>query len=334
MFYRWLDRWDERRASRGDEYKKVTSFGIGAEFAFPGANQPRDVTGFCELAGQIARDASYFEAPSQKPDSFERKGEWLTFQSDISTEIDNNNVVWSRISECGSKDRALVVFHHWNATRRNSQLAKFFSRSGITVVEIAMPYHLERRRAGSHYADYMLSGNLGRTAQSVRQAVLDGRKLVRWLKREGYKDISVLGMSLGSWIAGLVAAHDTAVSKASLLLTAGSLAEMVWTGRATRSIRETFEAHLNLNDLRKAWAPLSLECYTHELSRPGLDLQIVLAKRDSVVLPELSERLIYKLRQSGAEPEICAINCGHYSLSLPPYIVVVGLELKRFLTKP
>ncbi|TIQ73252.1 MAG: dienelactone hydrolase-related enzyme, partial [Mesorhizobium sp.] len=159
---------------------------------------------------------------------------------------------------------------------------------GITVVEIAMPYHFERSRPGSVHADYMLSPNLGRTIQSVRQAVWDGRKLIRWLKSEGYREISVLGMSLGSWVAAIVAAHDLAVSKASLFLTAGSLADMVWTGRATRSIRDSLEPEIELTDLRRAWGPLNLENCAHSLARPDLDLHVVLAKRDKVVLPELS----------------------------------------------
>ncbi|TIP22182.1 MAG: dienelactone hydrolase-related enzyme, partial [Mesorhizobium sp.] len=120
-------------------------------------------------------------------------------------------------------------------------------------------------------------------------------KLIRWLKSEGYREISVLGMSLGSWVAAIVAAHDLAVSKASLFLTAGSLADMVWTGRATRSIRDSLEPEIELTDLRRAWGPLNLENYAHSLARPGLDLQLVLAKRDKVVLPELSERFMQRL---------------------------------------
>ena len=57
-------------------------------------------------------------------------------------------------------------------------------------------------------------------------------KLIRWLKGEGYRKIAVLGMSLGSWIAGLIAAHDLAVSKASLFLTAGSFGENLLDGAA------------------------------------------------------------------------------------------------------
>jgi dienelactone hydrolase len=196
-----------------------------------------------------------------------------------------------------------------------------------------MPYHFERSRPGSLHADYMLSANLGRTIQSVRQAVLDGRKLIRWLKREGYRDISVLGMSLGSWVAGLIAAHDLAVSKASLFLTAGSLADMVWTGRATRAIRDSLEPEIDLVDLRRAWGPLNLENYAHRLARPDLELHVVLAKRDKVVLPELSANFIQKLRDTGAQPNILELNCGHYSLAMPPYILLAGLSLKRFLSR-
>ncbi|TJV78665.1 MAG: dienelactone hydrolase-related enzyme, partial [Mesorhizobium sp.] len=284
-------------------------------------------------ADQAVADPAFFDEPSVSDPGFERKDGWLKFPSDISTDIAENNVVWTKITDSGSFDQAMVIFHHWNASARNRQIANFFSQRGITVVEIAMPYHFERSRPGSLYADYMLSPNLGRTIQSVRQAVWDGRKLIRWLKSEGYREISVLGMSLGSWVAGLIAAHDSAVSKASLFLTAGSLADMVWTGRATRSIRDSLEPEIELTDLRRAWSPLNLENYAHSLARPDLDLQVVLAKRDKVVLPELSERFMQRLKDAGARPNILELNCGHYSLAMPPYILLAGLSLKRLLRR-
>jgi dienelactone hydrolase len=240
-------------------------------------------------------------------------------------------VVWAKITERGSLDQAMVVFHHWNASARNRKIAKYFSRRGITVVEIAMPYHFERRRPGSVYADHMLSPNLGRTIQSLRQGVWDGRKLIRWLKSQGYRQVSVLGMSLGSWVAGIIAAHDSNVSKASLFLTAGGLADMVWTGRATRSIRDSLEPEIELTDLRRAWCLLDMENYAQRFARPDLDLHVVLAERDKVVLPELSERFMQRLKNAGARPNILELNCGHYSLAMPPFIMLAGLSLKRFL---
>jgi dienelactone hydrolase len=332
VYHSWLDRWDERRAQRGEDAKKRTDFLLDADRAFPGKRKIKSIEEFCALADQAVADPAFFDEPSRGDQGFARQDGWLKFPSDISTDIEENNVVLAKITESGSFDQAMVIFHQWNASARNRQIANFFSKRGITIVEIAMPYHFERSRPGSVYADYMLSPNLGRTIQSMRQAVWDGRKLIRWLKSQGYREISVLGMSLGSWVAGLIAAHDLAVSKASLFLTAGSLADMVWTGRATRSIRDSLEPMIGLTDLRRVWGPLNMENYAHRLARADLDLHVVLAKRDKVVLPELSDRFVQRLKDAGAKPNILRLNCGHYSLAKPPYILLAGLSLKRFLS--
>ena len=77
-------------------------------------------------------------------------------------------------------------------------------------------------------------------------------------KSEGYGKISVLDMSLGSWVAGLISAHDANVAKTSLFLTAGSLADMVWEGRATRSIRQSLDGNIDRLMFQKAWALLNM----------------------------------------------------------------------------
>ncbi|MBB2719601.1 UNVERIFIED_ORG: dienelactone hydrolase [Rhizobium etli] len=332
MYHKWLDRWDEQRARRGEEAKKATAFVLDSSLAFPAEKRARTVQEFCTLADRALTDSSFYDEPSESDHDFVMREGWLRFPSDLSTEVEENNLVWAKVTESGSLDQALVIFHHWNAGRRNRQIARFFSQRGVTVLEIAMPYHFERSRPGSLYAEDMLSPNLGRTIQSVRQAVLDGRKLIRWLRGEGYGEISVLGMSLGSWVAGLIAAHEPAVTKASLFLTAGSLADMVWTGRATRAIRDSLEPAIEISDLRKAWGLLNLESYAPNLARADLALHLVIATRDKVVLPELSRRFIEKLHEAGARPSVLELNCGHYSLAMPPYILLAGWSLKRFLS--
>ncbi|HBB83787.1 MAG TPA: dienelactone hydrolase-related enzyme [Sulfitobacter sp.] len=331
MYHSWLDRWDERRAKRGDAIKTQSDFALDTELAFPSSGYLAGIEAFCKLAEKAVEDPTYFDEPSINDLVVEREGEWIRFPSGISTDVAKNNVGWAKITESGSFDQALVVFHHWNASARYHQIANFFSRRGITVVEMALPYHFERSRSGADYADYMLSPSIGRTMQSMRQAVWDGRKLIRWLKGQGYKKTSVLGMSLGSWVAGLIAANDTTVSKAALFLTAGSLADMVWTGRATQTIPSSLQPTIELSDLRRAWAPLNLVNHAHRLARDNLELHVVLAKRDKVVLPELSKGLIQGLKNAGAQPSLLELNCGHYSLSMPPYIIWAGLSVARLL---
>lgn len=331
MYHRWLDRWDERRTRRRDDVKKITDLALDAELAFPGAKSVSGIGAFCAVAERSALASDVFYALPEAYPNVDWDDGMLCFPSSLSTGCLENDVVYAKVTPAKVSDHAVIVFHHWNAASRNGPLARFFASRGITVFEMALPHHMERSRPGATYADYMLSPNLGRTIQSMRQAVVDGRQLIRIVHRAGYKKVSVLGISLGSWVAGLIAAHDTTVGKAALFLTAGDLAEMVWTGRATQHIRASLESRIGLLDLQRAWAPLNLENYVAQLSRPGLELQSVLARRDRVVLPALSERLVQRLEGAGVRSNVMRLNCGHYSLTLPPYIFATGIGAARFL---
>lgn len=333
MYHTWLDHWDERRAQRGEEAKKTTDFCIDADLVFPNATSTTTIEEFCVLTERATASPGFFKPPTSHDLEYYREGKFLKFRSDLSTDVEENNLVWARITESGSYGKATVIFPQWNARSRNRQIAKYLSKRGVAVFEISMPYHFERSRPGADYADYILSPSLGRTIQAIRQAVWDGQKLIHWLKKEGYHEVSVIGISLGSWVAGLIAAHDPRVSKAALFLTAGSLADMVWTGRATRAIREKLEPSIGKAELRRAWAPLNLENYVYSLARADLDIQFILAKRDKVVLPELSDALIEKLSSIAARANVLKLNCGHYSLAVPPYILFAGARLKRFLAQ-
>lgn len=331
MYHKFLDRFDERRAELGNAVKKIEPFELDSGLAFSIQKEDIGLKEFCKLSIEAASNSSFFDSKMDDLSEFERTPSGVKFPSSLTTDVVDNNTVHATITESGSLEKALVVFHHWNAVKKNASLAKFLSKRGITVVEISMPYHFERSRPNSGHADYILSSNVGRTLQSMKQAVIDGKKLVSWLKAEGYGEVSVLGLSLGSWVGGLVAAHDENVSKASLFLTGDSLADMVWSGVATQKIRESFGDEIDLASLRDIWSPLDLGNYAAKFSRANFDLQIISAKRDKVVLPELSKRLIDRLHDAGSNPEVLQFNCGHYSLGKPPFIISAGMNLKRFL---
>ena len=331
MFGWWLDRWDERQALRGDALKTPGLFGLDAPLAFPGMPADTCLDGFCAKSSEVLKDKDFLGEERVPCPDVDRVGDRIRFPSLVQTDVPENNLVWAKLTECRHSDHALVVFHHWNASSRPAYVARFLSRRGFTVVEVAMPYHFERSRPNSTHADYMLSPNLGRTMQSMRQAVVDGRSVVAWLQSNGIRQISVMGTSLGSWVAGLVAARDQAVSKAALVLTGGSLADMVWTGRATRSIRATLETQTTSSCISSAWRPLDLNEHLEELVRPGLEVQVILAARDTVVRPNISEAFVEKLEEAGARISVVTLNCGHYSLALPPFALQAGLRLCRFL---
>ena len=77
MYHSWLDRWDERRARRGEEGKETTDFVLDAERAFPGAKKAASIEEFCVLADSALADPDFFEEPSGSGQGFEREEGWL-----------------------------------------------------------------------------------------------------------------------------------------------------------------------------------------------------------------------------------------------------------------
>lgn len=200
MYYRWLDRWDEHRLRRRDDVKQVIGLALDAHLVFPAHEYAGTLESFCESAELAAASSENFFSLTDLIAGARVDGQWIRFRSTIPTGIAENEMVHAKVTRAASGDHAVIVFHHWNATSRSASLARFLARQGLTVVEIAMPYHLERARPGAHFADDMLGPNLGKTLQSVRQAVVDGRQLIRILQDMGFRHVSVLGIK--SWVVG------------------------------------------------------------------------------------------------------------------------------------
>ena len=59
MYHEWLDRWDERRAQRGDATKEPTDFALDGSLAFPGAESVASGPGFWALADRPAGDPAF-----------------------------------------------------------------------------------------------------------------------------------------------------------------------------------------------------------------------------------------------------------------------------------
>ena len=78
----------------------------------------------------------------------------------------------------------------------------------MSALRLTLPYHQQRKPPELERADHLVSTSVGRTIQSMRQAVLDTRAAVAWLKSEGYEQVGILGTSVGSCIAFLTFAHE------------------------------------------------------------------------------------------------------------------------------
>ena len=301
-------------------------FGYDTSLAFA-VNETEDNSVHCrELAFEEISKGESFYSPILQPEPLSVGKNDVTFQSDITTSDEENNTFECIVTDSGSKDHALIVFHHWYARNRYSTFSKFFASRGVTVIEATLPYHFGR--GSDEYAEEKLfNANLGLTVRSIRQSVLDGRKIVRWLDGQGYGKISVVGMCLGGTVAGLIAAQEVRVDKAVLMVTAASPADLVWSAETLKALRVRIEPAMSLEELRTAWGLINLEKHAWSLSRSNLDMMFLLGNDDTIVRPEASDRLIEQLVKCNRSPEVLRLNCGHSSIGIFPYNIIAAKKV-------
>ena len=209
----------ERQAYEADTHRLSLPFGWGPEFLglTPDGN-PHD--SLREFGCQALRSSDAFFA-YDPADSFALKDDLLTFPSSVVTNVPENNLVWGRVFEADS-DQAVIVLPQWNCNwEGHIKLCRILQRNRIASVRLSMPYHHFRAPAYLKRPEYMVSPNIGQTIQASRQAVLDARRTVDWLIARGYKNIAILGSSLGSCIAFLTFAHEERLSRGIFIHVSG-----------------------------------------------------------------------------------------------------------------
>jgi acetyl esterase/lipase len=171
-------------------------------------------------------------------------------------------------------------------------------------------------------ADAMVSPVLGLTLQSVRRAVLEVRLAVSWLHGRGYRHIGLFGTSLGSCVGFLALAHDELVQAAAFNHVAGQFADVVWEGLATRHVRASLERHVDLETLRRCWAPISPVHFAPRLVTRQPKLLMVSGAYDPIFLPRHAQSLVAALREAAVDFRRVVLPCGHYTLGRPPFYLI------------
>jgi len=268
-------------------------------------------------------------------DDYTLTGDRLAFPSAIRTPHRENNLVRARLFPARTREsraRAVLVLPQWNADADGHVgLCRLLTRFGITALRLTLPYHEDRRPPELRRADYIVSANLGRTLQVCRQAVLDARRAIAWLAREGYQSIGILGTSLGSCLSMLTAAHEPLVRAAALNHISPFFADVVWTGLSTEHVRRTLDGRVDLDRLRRIWMPISPFPYLERLR--GRRVLLVYARYDLTFPVPLSRLLVDEFTKRGVEHELAVLPCGHYSTGFTPFKWVDGLTLCRFLAR-
>jgi len=331
---RFFHGWERRLASAATN-RVARPFEWGQEWLddqlLPASDPRRVLQDWGEAT--IARgDEFYAVAPAN---DYALTGDMLTFTSAIETPHPENNTVRARYfpdpSPRGRK-RAVLVMAQWNSDAEGHVgLCRLLNRFGISALRLSLPYHDARMPPELTRADYIVSANVGRTAQVCRQAVLDARRAIAWLHEQGYESIGILGTSLGSCLAMLTTAHEPLIKAAALNHISPYFADVVWDGLSTMHVRETLEGNVTLDELRRMWLPISPLPFLDRVR--GREILLVYALYDLTFPVDLSRKLVNAFRGAGVEHQLLILPCGHYSTGVTPFKWLDGLSLCRFLNR-
>lgn len=159
---------------------------------------------------------------------------------------DNNTVRGYWISPVERPVRGTLVFlHGWKATSiwRLQRVARHATDAGVEVLLPAHPYHAWRRPKMTYSGVTMLSPDLDRTLQAIRQSVLDVRSLLTWVQERRQGPLLLAGLDLGGLIAALVATVHERLDGLVLIATYDRLSELLWEGRADKGkFRDAMDA--------------------------------------------------------------------------------------------
>ena len=256
----------------------------------------------------------------------------LTFPSALHTPHPENNVVHARLFPARDKRRAVVVMPQWNSDAGGHiGLSQLLARLGITALRMSKPYHDLRMPPELTRADYIVSANVVRTVQVCRQAVLDARRALWWLRDQGYESLGLLGTSLGSCLSMLTASHEPLVRAQALNHVSPFFADVVWRGVSTSHVREGLDGHIDLETLRELWRPISPWSYL-DRAREKKTL-LVYAKYDLTFPVDLSRKLIDEFARRGVRTEVAVLPCGHYTTGEAPFKFLDAYYLARFLRR-
>lgn len=264
----------------------------------------------------------------------------LRFPSALVTPHPENNVVVGRwfpaageppVGTAGARrGRAVIVLPQWNSDAGGHiGLARLLARFGVSALRLSLPYHDARMPPELTRADYIVSANVVRTLQVCRQAVLDARRAVAWLAGQGFERIGIVGTSLGSCLSFLTTAHEPRIRAQALNHVSPWFADVVWRGLSTRHVRAGLDGHVELDQLRQLWRPISPWSYLEDVRHARTLL--VYARYDLTFPVDLSQTLTREFARRALPHEVAVLPCGHYSTGVAPFKFLDAYLLIRFL---
>jgi hypothetical protein len=340
----------ERRLHARDDGARVSHpFDWGLEFldagpALRGSSDSRKARQYIQYIREFnertleASDSFYAPPPSRESDfesSEDESGfQRLKFPSAVITPYEKNNLVHAKFFPAGKGDDVVIVSPQWNAKEDSHvALCHALNRFGVSALRLSLPFHDQRMLDGFTRADFLVSANIGRTIQSVRQAVLDIRRAADWLFFQGYKRVGVIGTSIGSCVSWLAFIHDERLEAGAFNMVSSWFGDVVWRALTTSHIRRSLETELTAEEVREVWKTISPSAHAGRLARERRPALLISAKYDLSFLPDLSQIFFDDCDRHNAPARKVFLPCGHYTIGRTPFKYIDAFHIVNFFRR-
>jgi dienelactone hydrolase len=186
---------------------------------------------------------------------------------------------------------------------------------------VLLPYYNERRPPNSKLK--LVSTDIVRTLDGIRQGVLDCRCAIAWLAGRPEVDPEKLGMvgtSLGSFLAGLTSANEPRIKNVCMLLGGGGLVDAYYDHPKAKPVTEWIDLLGGKRLVKNLIAPVDPITYAAQLK--GKNLLMIAAKNDEIVPPKAARQLW----EATGKQRIVWLDSGHITAAF--YTMTVLCEVR------
>ncbi len=115
--------------------------------------------------------------------------------------------------------------------------ARHFNALGWNAAFVHLPFHYSRRPPGHLNGELCCTADLLLTGDTLRQAVVEIRQLLVWLRAQGSREFGILGTSYGGWIGALLASLESDLRFLALLAPMVNIGYALYEGPTSWTIR-------------------------------------------------------------------------------------------------
>ena len=248
----------------------------------------------------------------------------LTFPSPITTDIAENNTVYAEyfVPKGAGKFPAVVVLDIMQGNQLIARAeAMWLAQNGVAALVVVLPHYNQRRAPDSKVK--LVSTDIPRTLEGVRQGVLDCRCGIAWLAARPEVDADNLGMigtSLGSFLTALTSANEPRIKNVCMILGGGGLVDAYYDHPKAKEVTKVLDAIGGKFIVKRLLAPIDPITYAAQLK--GKNLLMIAAKDDEIVPPKAATALW----EVTGKQRIVWLDAGHITAGL--YTMSVLREIR------